>query len=445
MRLQGLRVRSGVLLVFVAVGVLGFSASAFAETVTFEPGESGHESFTVPAGVTQVEVTAVGGAGATGSNEGAPEGGARGGFGALVHAVLPVNVIHTLYVRFSGAGAGGEGPGGGTGGAGGDASDVGTNPVNLSSRLIVAGGGGGGGAGSGMLQGLEKVGNYGGAGGDAGFGLPGEPAALVNGAAKVITAGGGRAGSLSSGGAGGTGECTATGFEGGLGQGGNGASHFCPAEGIVVGGGGGGGGGYFGGGGGGGAIAGGGGGSGASFIDEEVGASGSVGSGDGVPQEVMITYTPPKAICTSNIGTITLSPGLTGTAVYQGVKIKGSLTGCSGEPFTEAKYTATSTTTSKVTCSALSGPGAASFGSVKYVWTPKTKATTGTFSLPLTETAGIALSSELESGPYSPLTLSGTASETYTNAAICGVPQGSKGIVKAVTKGTFSESAVGFS
>jgi hypothetical protein len=54
----------------------------------------------------------------------------------------------------------------------------------------------------------------------------------------------------------------------------------------------------------------------------------------------------------------------------------------------EAKYTATLTTTSKVTCSALSGSGAATFGSVKYAWTPKTKASTGTFSLPLTEMMG---------------------------------------------------------
>ena len=147
-----------------------------------------------------------------------------------------------------------------------------------------------------------------------------------------------------------------------------------------------------------------------------------------------------RATCTTNTGTITLAPGLTGTAVYQGVTIEGTLTGCSGEPFTEAKYTATLTTTSKVTCSALSGPGAATFGTVKYVWTPKTKATYGTLSLPLTETAGIALSGELESGPYSPLMLSGTASESYTNAAICGKGR----VVKAVTKGTFTGSSVSF-
>ena len=94
---------------------------------------------------------------------------------------------------------------------------------------------------------------------------------------------------------------------------------------------------------------------------------------------------------------------LTGADRHPGspaVTVKGTLTGCTGEPFTEAKYTATLTTTSKMACSALSGPGAATFGSVIYVWLPKTTATYGTLSLPLTQTAGVALSGELESGPY---------------------------------------------
>lgn len=40
------------------------------------------------------------------------------------------------------------------------------------------------------------------------------------------------------------------------------------------------------------------------------------------------------------------------------------------------------------------------------------------------------------------LTASGAASESYTNAAQCGVPQGKKQIIKPVTKGTFTGSAV---
>jgi hypothetical protein len=66
------------------------------------------------------------------------------------------------------------------------------------------------------------------------------------------------------------------------------------------------------------------------------------------------------------------------------------------------------------------------------------------FVATLTEAAEIPLSSELESGPYSPLTLSGTATESYMNAATCGVPQEKNGVIKPVTKGTFSGSAVNF-
>jgi len=157
---------------------------------------------------------------------------------------------------------------------------------------------------------------------------------------------------------------------------------------------------------------------------------------------VAIAIYPPPTTCTTNSGTVTLSPGLTGTAAFQRVQIKGTLTPCSGETFTEAKYTATLTTESKASCSALSGPRAPAFGTAKYAWSPKTKSTTGTLSLPLTETAGIAFSSELETGPYSLSTLSGTVSESYTNAATCGVPQ--EGIIKPVTKGTFTGSAIAF-
>jgi YVTN family beta-propeller protein len=151
-----------------------------------------------------------------------------------------------------------------------------------------------------------------------------------------------------------------------------------------------------------------------------------------------------QAICTGSSGTIALSPGLTDTAVFQRVETKGTLTGCSGKAFTEAKYTATLTTDSKVSCSALSGPGVPAFGTVQYAWSPKTKGTTGTLSLPLTETADIAFSSELETGPNSPSTLSGTISENYINAGICGVPQGKRRVIKPVTKGTFTGSAVNF-
>jgi hypothetical protein len=89
-----------------AAGALGFSSSALAESKTFEPGKGSEQEFKVPAGVTQLEVTAVGGAGQEGDNCN-PEGGGAGGAGAKVSAVLTVSEGQTLYVDFGGGGKGG--------------------------------------------------------------------------------------------------------------------------------------------------------------------------------------------------------------------------------------------------------------------------------------------------------------------------------------------------
>ena len=61
--------------------------------------------------------------------------------------------------------------------------------------------------------------------------------------------------------------------------------------------------------------------------------------------------------CTGNSGTVTLSPGLTDTAAVQTMRIKGTLTGCAGDPFTEARYTATLKTAGPVSCSVLKDSG----------------------------------------------------------------------------------------
>ena len=157
------------------------------------------------------------------------------------------------------------------------------------------------------------------------------------------------------------------------------------------------------------------------------------------------TVISPAKRCTGDTGTIKLKPGLTNTAAVQTLKIKGTLTGCIGEPFTEAKYTATLTTAGPVSCSALTGAGGAASGAVKLKWTPKAKpsTTTGTLGTFLTETPGAALSGSLTAGPYSPLTITGSGSESFTGGSACGVPVGTKP-AKAVKVGTFS-GAVSFS
>lgn len=453
-RMGRVRVAGVVIAVGGVLAALGSAApAAFAESC-----QTGHVTFTskgeeqcyvVPVGVTKVSVRAVGGLGGEGLYF------VSGGFGAVVSGVLPVRPGSTLYVEVASNGCkrcGGNSFGGGAGAggdaaSGGGASDVRELPLedgaaSLHSRLLVAGGGGG--AGSPSEYSFGGPGGGAEASGEGGAGGNGE-----NASGEAQGGEGGRGGTADEGGQGGKGGygSARTGNAGGSGVPGTGGSGGGASEAA----GGGGGGGLYGGGGGGegGKFenepfyeegAGGGGGAGSSYAASSVSEPTIATDTTGTPEVVIAPVI--VAECTGNTGTVTLSPGLTGTAVYQGVKVKGTLTGCTGEAFTEAKYTASLTTTSKVTCSALGGPGAASFGSAKYAWTPKTKATSGTLDVPLTETAGVALSGELESGPYSPRSLSGTVSESYTNAAICGVPQGRKGIIKPVTKGTFTGSAV---
>lgn len=157
MRFQARFVRLGVLLVLAAAGVLGFSESALAESTPFTPKGGTEQEFVVPAGVTHIEVSAVGAAGHAGrSCDSANE--PPGGAGAKVTAQLTVKPGQKLYVDFGGGGAGGnESQGcGPVAGAGGDASDVREEPggsalKSLQSRLVVAGGGGGGGGGVGEV------------------------------------------------------------------------------------------------------------------------------------------------------------------------------------------------------------------------------------------------------------------------------------------------------
>jgi hypothetical protein len=147
-------------------------------------------------------------------------------------------------------------------------------------------------------------------------------------------------------------------------------------------------------------------------------------------------FTVVKARCTANSGTITLSPGLTEKPAVQTMKIKGTLTGCTGQPFTAATYTGTLKTAGPVACSVLSAAGETATGAGKYKWTPKAKGSKGTLRMLLTETPRIAFSGEVTTGSYSPLKLSGTVTESYTGAATCGA--------KKLKKGTFSASAVNF-
>jgi hypothetical protein len=226
-----------------AAGLLAGAGSALAEEAKFTF-TGAEQEFKVPAGVTSVEVQAIGSEGGTVVNA------APGGAGAIVTGKLSVKPAQVLYVEVGGVPFNGGGPSLGLspGSKGGGASDVRTMSIgaepspgdeaSLNSRLLVAAGGGGGGFKN--FDGLDKT-CAGGPGGGAGEkGVDGTSCGFPGG-------GGGGAGEAGKGGAGGAGFTFSTpdpsvaGNTGLLGSGGEGGGGF----------GGGGGGGRFGGGGGG--------------------------------------------------------------------------------------------------------------------------------------------------------------------------------------------------
>jgi hypothetical protein len=226
-----------------------------ADTLTTTFDQPGVHSFTVPDGITKLDVHAVGGQGGAGKRSNGIL--INGGYGADIRATVPVVGGRTYFAEVdTGAGKGGEGrlPGG----AGGGASSFQTCataqafcelPVTKS-RLIVAAGGGG------AAGGLPTFDGKGG-----GAGEPGGDSETANGYVST----GGSAGTEYRGGTPGVGK-VGFGTKGVFNHGGDGAGS--PAG---YAGGGGGGGGFYGGGGGGGSIiqvpiGGGGGGGGANHI-----------------------------------------------------------------------------------------------------------------------------------------------------------------------------------
>ena len=201
------------------------------------------QTFEVPAGVTSIYIEANG---AKGSNaqSGAGAGlGASGGKASGNLAVAPGQIIN-IYVGGSGNGSSGGFNGGGAGGSaigggGGGASDVRIGGIDLSDRVLVAGGGGGGGG-----VGCEAT--YNGGNGGEGGGLAG-----MNGT-NSSDGGGGAGGTLGNGGNAGIGCGGFLGQPGNVPNGGDGQECCCFGAPSLPAGGGGGGGFNQGGGGGGG-------------------------------------------------------------------------------------------------------------------------------------------------------------------------------------------------
>ncbi len=182
-------VLGGLLVLTTTVTAVLFHDPAFAAGSTFTYTGS-EQTYTVPAGVSSVTVTAIGGAGGSGTSDVSGKFASAGGDGASVTATVPVTPNEVLYVEVGGAGGSPTHPpttqggcavgppafngGGGEwegncGGGGGGASDVRTCSMTAcpndtpDTRLVVAGGGGGGG-------GAGSEASNGGNGGNAGDG-----------------------------------------------------------------------------------------------------------------------------------------------------------------------------------------------------------------------------------------------------------------------------------
>jgi hypothetical protein len=267
---DGLRIAVAGVCATIALGQPSIAAAS--ETVAQDFTVAGEHEFVVPPGVTSLQLTLIGGDGATGTD------GAPGGVGATVRATLSVTPGELLFAEVAGNGTtptlpeelshggyGGGGSGGyrsafgesAGGGGGGGASDVRTCSIEActsaalpDTRLVVAAGGGGGG-GLGRSNGSTPSAGAGGAAENSGFaGAPdskGDPGG--SGGKHATATAGGAAGEPSQ-------ECEAAmrngcSAAGTLSSGGEGGASL-GSETIGGGGGGGGGGGLFGGGGGGG-------------------------------------------------------------------------------------------------------------------------------------------------------------------------------------------------
>lgn len=275
MRTLSPRARAGLALL-VAPLLLPGTARATAVTRTFT--SRGESVFTVPTGVSTVNLTVTGERGKTG------DPGGDGGYGARVFGALAVTPGEKLYLDV-GVGGGKAGDGFFASGDGGGASSVQVCPADgsfcaqapgldpLFSRLLIAGGGGGGGAG---IPGSV----YGASGGDAslpgGSGAPGQ-----NGGSGT----GGAGATIGAGGVGGT-SAVGAGGDGARGRGGDGETLHGSSYRI---GGAGGGGGLFGGGG-------------SAFVWEAAGAPvAGGGGGESWARSTTLTEAPGIATTISNV------------------------------------------------------------------------------------------------------------------------------------------------
>ncbi len=153
---------------FLALGNLAFSQTTFNYT-------GGMQSYTIPPGVTSIQIDAWGAEGGSAGNNSNPSMGGNGGYSSGILTVTPGQVLNIYVGGVGNSGNLGGFNGGGLGGTnasttstGGGASDVRVSPYTLTNRVIVAAGGGGAewsgtglqaGHGGGLTGGINGGGN----------------------------------------------------------------------------------------------------------------------------------------------------------------------------------------------------------------------------------------------------------------------------------------------
>ena len=177
-------------LLLTSLALAACSQGAMAQTVAFQQTTAGAYSYTVPAGVTSVQV-AIGGAGAGGGSGDFNGGnGGNGGAGAGVVATIAVTGGQTITGVVGAPGTGGvsagPGAGGGAGGAGDGAGNRGGNTGGSGGNW--SGGGGGGGGATVLQAGSSYVRAGGGGGGGGGSGARAATAGTAAGSALASTA-----------------------------------------------------------------------------------------------------------------------------------------------------------------------------------------------------------------------------------------------------------------
>jgi len=214
------------ILLTVPIALAALPAVAHAGTTRIDTDGCGNQ-FTVPAGVSSLEITAHGAAG----------GGSTGGQGAWIKGTVSVTAGTTLYACVNQDGGAGGVSGVGVNGYDGGGYALISKFSDLSSPYVIAGGGGGAGGANGLgvagTGGRATHTSAGGVGGDSGGGTGGQPADGNGAGAKGTNADNAAAngfnGTIRKGGKGGAGQNGGSGAGGGgggvWGGGGGGASN----------------------------------------------------------------------------------------------------------------------------------------------------------------------------------------------------------------------------